>query len=134
MLNYGYAILASEITKSIITNSLDPYCGFLHYDMQNRTSLTYDLIETFRQQIVDKTMITLINRKQIKTKDIDKRNNLIKLEARKIIISKILDKIYSTITYNGKTMSYAEIIDLQTKNLVKTLLENDEFNGFYITW
>ena len=47
MLNYGYAILASEITKSILTNGLDPYCGFLHYDMLNRTSLTFDLIEPF---------------------------------------------------------------------------------------
>lgn len=134
MLNYGYAILASEITKSILTNGLDPYCGFLHYDMLNRTSLTFDLIEPFRQQIVDKTMISLINRKQITVNDIDKRNNLIKLEARKVIIGKILDKIYSTITYNGETMSYAQIIDLQTKNLVKTLLHDDEFNGFYITW
>ena len=134
MLNYGYAILASEITKSILTNGLDPYCGFLHYDMLNRTSLTFDLIEPFRQQIVDKTVIGLINRKQIKIDDIDKRNNLIKLEARKIIISKILDKMHSTITYNGKTMSYVEIIELQTKNLVKTLLIDDEFYGFYITW
>ena len=79
-------------------------------------------------------MISLINRKQITVNDIDKKNNLIKLKARKVIIGKILDKIYSTITYNGETMSYAQIIDLQTKNLVKTLLHDDEFNGFYITW
>ena len=134
MLNYGYAILANEITKTILRNGLDPYCGFLHYDMINRTSLTFDLIESFRQQIVDKTMISLVNRKQIKVSDIDKRNNLIKLEARKIIINKILDKIYSTITYNGKTLSYAQIMDLQTKNLVNTLLNDEKFNGFYITW
>ena len=96
------------------------YCGFLHYDMLNRTSLTFDLIEPFRQQIVDKTVIGLINRKQIKKQMIlIKGNNLIKLEARKIIISKIFDKMHSTITYGGKTMSYVEIIELQTKNLVK---------------
>ena len=134
MLNYGYAILANEITKTILRNGLDPYCGFLHYDMINRTSLTFDLIESFRQQIVDKTMISLVNRKQIKVSDIDKRNNLIKLEARKIIINKILDKIHSTVTYNGKTLSYAQIMDLQTKNLVNTLLNDEKFNGFYITW
>ena len=134
MLNYGYAILASEITKSIMLNGLDPYCGFLHYDMMNRTSLTFDLIEPFRQQIVDKTVISLVNRKQVKLDDLDGRNNLIKLEARKLIVSKILDKMYSTITYEGKTMSYAEIIDLQTKNLVKSLIDGDEFRGFYLTW
>lgn len=134
MLNYGYAILASEITKSILLNGLDPYCGFLHYDMINRTSLTFDLIEPFRQQIVDKTAISLVNRKQIKTDDLDKRNNLLKLDARKLIISKILDKMYSTITYNGNELSYAEIIELQSKNLINTLINGDKFNGFYLTW
>ena len=134
MLNYGYAILASEITKSILINGLDPYCGFLHYDLINRTSLTFDLIEPFRQQLIDKTIISLINRKQVKINDLDKRNNLLKLEARKLIISKILDKMYSTITFKDKTMNYAEIINEQTKNLVKTLLDGDKFNGFYLTW
>jgi len=56
MLNYGYAILASEITKIILIENLDPYCGFLHSDLNKRKSLTYDLIEEFRQQIVDKTV------------------------------------------------------------------------------
>ena len=134
MLNYGYAILASQITKSILTNGLDSYCGFLHYDQMNRSSLTFDLIEPFRQQIVDKTVISLINRKQIKTSDLDKRNNLLKLEARKLIINKIFDKLFSTITFNDKTMSYLEIIELQSKNIVNTLMNDEEFNGFYLTW
>ncbi len=134
MLNYGYAILASEITKSILLNGLDPYCGLLHYDIDMRTSLTFDLIEPFRQQIVDKTVISLINRKQVKTEDIDKRNNLIKLEARKLIVSKILNKMYSTITYYENERSYADIIELQSKNLVNTILNGDEFKGFYLTW
>ena len=86
MLNYGYAILSSEITKSILVNGLDPYCGLLHFDMDNRTSLTFDLIEPFRQQIVDKTVISLVNRKQVTLEDMDKRNNTIKLKARKLIV------------------------------------------------
>lgn len=92
------------------------------------------MIEPFRQQIVDKTVISLINRKQVKTDDIDNRNNLIKLEARKLIVSKILNKMYSTITYNGNVMSYADIIDLQSKNLVNSIINADEFKGFYLTW
>ena len=134
MLNYGYAILASEIKKSILVNGLDPYCGFLHFDMNNRTSLTFDLIEPFRQQIVDKTIISLVNRKQITLNDVDKRNNTIKLEARKIIIKKILSKIYSIITYDGKTISYNDLIRKQSKNIVDVLLNGDEFKGFYLHW
>ena len=134
MLNYGYAILASEVTKGILANGLDPYCGFLHFDMDGRTSLTFDLIEPFRQQIVDKTVIGLINRKQVTLDDLDKRNNLIKLEARKLIVEKILAKIHSTITYNGETISYSELIGRQNEDLVKTLLYDEKFEGFYLRW
>ena len=134
MLNYSYAILASQITKSILVNGLDPYCGFLHFDMDNRTSLTFDLIEPFRQQIVDKTAIALINRKQVTTDDLDKRNNTIKLEARKLIVENILSKLFSSITYADETVTYSDLIERQSKNLVKTLLEGEKFNGFYLRW
>lgn len=55
---------------------------FLHFNRDNRTSLIYDLIEDFRQQIVD-TVINLINKKQTKVDDLDKRNNSIKLNKKK---------------------------------------------------
>ena len=134
MLNYGYAILASEITKSILARGLDPYCGFLHFDMDGRTSLTFDLIVPFRQQIVDKTVIGLINRKQITVEDLDKRNNTIKLEARKLIADKILGKLFSTISYAGETVSYSDLICRQSENLVQTLLNDEKFEGFYLRW
>lgn len=134
MLNYGYAILASEITKSILVNGLDPYCGFLHFDMDSRTSLTFDLIEPFRQQIVDKTVIGLINRKQVNVENLDKRNNTIKLEARKLIAERILAKIHSTITYDGESVSYSDLIEKQSEDLVKMLLNNEKFKGFYLRW
>ena len=134
MLNYGYAILASEITKNILVNGLDPYCGFLHFDMYGRTSLTFDLIEPFRQQIVDKTVLGLINRKQVTIEDMDKRNNTLKLEARKLIVEKILAKIYSSITYNEETLSYSDLIQKQSENLVRVLLDDEKFEGFYLRW
>lgn len=134
MLNYGYAILASEITKSILANGLDPYCGFLHFDMNARTSLTFDLIEPFRQQIVDKTAIALINRRQITVDDLDKRNNTLKLDARKVIVENILSKIHSTITYDNESISYFEIIEKQSRDIVNVLLDGDSFNGFYLRW
>ena len=134
MLNYAYAILASEITKSILLEGLDPYCGFLHFDMNGRTSLTFDLIEPFRQQIVDKSVISLINRKQVGINDLDRRNNTIKLEARKVIIEKILAKIYSTITYNDETVSYYDLIRKQSKDLTNVLLDGGKFKGFYLRW
>lgn len=134
MLNYGYAILASEITKNILLSGLDPYCGFLHYDLKNRTSLTYDLIEEYRQQIVDKTILSIINNKQITTQDYNTEENSLTLEKRKLIINKIMKKLNTQLTYNKQDTTYKEIIENQTKNLTQYLQEDKEYKAFYLRW
>lgn len=134
MLNYGYAILASEITKIIITQKLDPYCGFLHSDLNNRPSLTYDLIEEFRQQIVDKTVFSLINKKQITEKDIDQRNNLLKKEAKYTLTKKIMNKLETKLNYQKEDTTYIQIIENQVKKLKKAVLEDEEYQSFNIHW
>ena len=132
MLNYGYAILASQITIKIIQNGLNPDIGLLHSDLDNRHSLTYDIIEEFRQQIVDKTIISMINNKQITTEDY--QENLITLDKRKIIIEKILKKLENKIVYKNKEYTYDEIIDKQINNLKEIITKDTEYEGFYLNW
>ena len=56
-LNYGYAILASRITHQLSGLGFDPHLGFLHADQTPRTSLTYDIIERYRQRYVDACLL-----------------------------------------------------------------------------
>ena len=60
MLNYGYVILAGEISKFINVIGLDTYYGFLHKRHVSFQSLVYDIIETFRW-IVDYAVYSLAN-------------------------------------------------------------------------
>lgn len=133
-LNYGYGILASQITRAIMIQGLDPYCGFLHADRNKRTSLTYDIIEEFRQQIVDKTIFKLINNNQMSEKDIDKRNNALNLETRKLLSSNILDKLHSEINYGGNISSYLELIENQVNGIVEYIINDEKYRGFYLRW
>jgi CRISPR-associated protein Cas1 len=48
LLNYGYAVLASEIAKFVNGIGLDPYFGFMHKTHNSFQALVYDLIEPFR--------------------------------------------------------------------------------------
>ncbi len=134
MLNYSYAILASEITKIIILEKLDPYCGFLHSDLNKRTSLTYDLIEEYRQQIVDKTVFSLINRKQITSEDIDKRTNMLKKESKYILTKSIMNKINTQINYNDEKLTYYQIMQKQVNNFKKAIEKDEKYKGFKIKW
>jgi len=71
LLNYGYSVLASEITKHLNGIGLDPYYSFYHHNHESFQSLTYDMIEPFRW-LVEKTVYRLANAKnhalQIKKK------------------------------------------------------------------
>ena len=48
LLNYGYTVLAGEISKFVNGVGLDAYFGFNHRTLANSPALVYDLIEPFR--------------------------------------------------------------------------------------
>ena len=101
MLNYSYAILASEVLKSLHISGLDPYAGFLHSDRYARKSLVFDLMEEFRQQIVDKSVLKLINRNQIHEDDFEQNEGMMYIHesCRKLLIKTILDKLNNDVTF-----------------------------------
>ena len=45
-----------------------------------------------------------------------------------------MDKINSTIIYNGEELTYKDIINRQSSNLSKTILDEEEFIGFSLHW
>jgi len=72
LLNYGYSVLAGEISKFVCGFGLDPYFGFMHKSHTGFQPLVYDLIEPFRW-LVDYTVYQISNhndsRKRIKLKE-----------------------------------------------------------------
>ena len=136
LLNYGYAVLESEIWKSIYLAGLDPYCGFLHSERYGRASLVFDLIEEFRQQIVDKTVLSIVNKNSVSLEDFEFKENsiIIKDNSRRLIISKILDKLGSKIQFNDSNMSYFDIIQYQGRQIANYLTTGEDYVGFSLRW
>ena len=136
MLNYSYAILASEVLKSLHTSGLDPYAGFLHSDRYARKSLVFDLMEEFRQQIVDKSVLKLINRNQIEKDDFEYREGMMYIheDCRKLLIKTILDKLNNKLTFNGIKTTYVDLVFMESKNIVDYLLYLKKYETFYLRW
>lgn len=65
MLSFLYTILAHDIQSALESVGLDSYIGFLHRDRPGRASLALDIMEEFRPFLVDRLVLSLINRKQI---------------------------------------------------------------------
>lgn len=68
-LNYLYTVTEHQILVAIHRVGLDPACGFLHTDRENRDSLMYDLIEPLRSK-VDDLVLLFFNRTVFKRGDI----------------------------------------------------------------
>jgi len=59
LLNYGYAVLESQVRIAIAEIGLDPTLGYLHVCQPGRQALVYDLMEPYRPQ-VDREVLTFI--------------------------------------------------------------------------
>ena len=73
LLSFLYALVRHDCIAALAATGLDPFVGYLHADRPNRPSLALDLMEEFRPLLADRLAITLINRKQISTKDFNQR-------------------------------------------------------------
>lgn len=136
MLNYGYAILQTQIVKALFIAGLDIYCGYLHADRYGRASLVFDLIEEFRQQIVDKVVIKMITKRQVNIDDFELKDNIVIIsdDKRKLLISEIMKKLKSNVKINNEDISYEDIIFYQAKLISKFLLKEEKYNGFFLRW
>lgn len=79
-------------------------------------------------------MLTLINTKQVTTNDYDQTSNMLTLDARKLIISNIMNKINSQIIYKKEKTTYANIIEKQVKGIKNYLIKGTHYAGFYLRW
>ena len=61
LLSYGYAFLEKEVRTGLAGANLDVRIGFLHSNNGRKDSLVYDIMEMFRQNIIDKFTLKLVN-------------------------------------------------------------------------
>ncbi len=69
MLSFFYTLLSSSCRAALQTVGLDPYVGFLHADRPGRSSLALDIVEEFRAYLVDRFVLSMINNRQVSSKD-----------------------------------------------------------------
>lgn len=130
MLNYGYGILYSVVWGAVVNAGLEPFAGFLHVDRPGKPSLVLDLVEEFRQPVVDRAVIAYINLGQ----EIKMEQGLLDAETRKNVGGNILDRLESVESYDGKKYQVRSIIQIQARNLASFLRGEREYKPFTFKW
>lgn len=131
-LNYGYGILYSQVERALVLAGLDPYAGFLHTDRPGKTALVYDLVEEFRQTVVDRTVMAIFNRGSAVA--LDERGRLTEA-SRKALAGKVLARLEAVEKYEEKRHPLRAIVQMQARGLASYLRgERDGYTSFVSSW
>lgn len=65
LLSFGYALLMQDCAGAAASVGLDPAVGYLHEERPGRLTLALDLMEELRAAVVDRLVLSLVNRGQV---------------------------------------------------------------------
>lgn len=133
LLNYGYGVLYAQVEQALLLAGLDPYAGFLHTDRPGKPSLVLDLIEEFRQCIVDRTIIGLLNKHVPLEQD---EAGLLTENTRRKVAEKVLERLDgSAENYEKKRQALRFIMQSQARHLACFLRgEREQYEPFIAGW
>ncbi len=66
LLSFGYVILVNAFASLLEARGFDPYVGVLHAVRSGRPSLALDLTEEFRHPVVDRFVLRVCNRRELR--------------------------------------------------------------------
>lgn len=129
-LNYGYGILYSQVASAISLAGLDPYAGFVHADRAGKPSMVFDLIEEFRQPVVDRTVFALFNRGETIRLDGGRLNDA----SRRLIGDRVLGQLDSQEPYRKRQHKLRTIIALQAQSVASYFKAETDYTDYVMRW
>ncbi len=138
LISFGNMMCYTMCLDQIFHTQLNPTIGFLHEPGFRRYSLALDLAEVFKPILVDKTIFSLLNKKQIQSSDfrMDMNRCVMKDSARKLFAQAFDEKLKETFKHRslGRSVSYKHLVKLECYKLSKHLLGIDEYKPFKMNW
>jgi CRISP-associated protein Cas1 len=129
-LNYGYGILYGNVWGAALNAGLEPFAGFLHVDRPGKPSLVLDLVEEFRQPVVDRAVLSAVNlgiAMRMENGQLDK-------SSRDLIAGRVLDRLVSAERHDGKEYPIRSIIQMQARRLASFLRGGKPYETFRFKW
>ncbi|MBT9148386.1 MAG: CRISPR-associated endonuclease Cas1 1 [Syntrophomonadaceae bacterium] len=130
MLNYGYGILYSQLWSAVLLAGLEPFAGYMHVDRPGKPSLVLDLIEEFRQPVVDRVVIAMFS----KGCKVQLEEDKLSATLRKELAEKILGRLETTENYDGKKYKLSTIIQRQSRSIATFVRGEGKYRPFVGGW
>lgn len=131
LLNYGYAILYSRVWKTLLASKLNPSIGILHSKQGGKPTLVYDVVEIFRAQMVDRVVISLIQKKVA----LKMHDGLLNESTKRTLIRGILERLNRYEKFRKEEVTFSQIILKQSQEIADYIAGKSEvFKPYVAKW
>lgn len=138
LISFGNMMCYTVCLSQIYHTQLNPTISFLHEPGYRRYSLALDIAEIFKPLLVDRVIFSVLNKKQITSKDFVMEVNkcVLKEAARKTFVKAFEEKLTETIAHRtlNKHVSYKHLIKLECYKLTKHILNMEPYQPFKAWW
>jgi CRISPR-associated protein Cas1 len=132
LLNYGYGILYPRVRHALMLAGLNPALAFCTAFRENKPTLSFDLIEEFRAQAVDRVVFGMITKGE--RVEIDPTTGRLTKETVQKLIQNVLERLAIPVRYRRQDKPLQEIIQLQAKLLAAHLHGKARYRPFIGQW
>jgi CRISP-associated protein Cas1 len=109
---------------------LEPFAGFLHVDRPGKPSLVLDLIEEFRQPVVDRAVVATVT----KGARLETREGLLTDESRRAVAGAVLERLEGEVGFRGRQHRLKSVIQVQARNVAAFLRDGEPYRPFPFKW
>ncbi|HET8549871.1 MAG TPA: CRISPR-associated endonuclease Cas1 [Bryobacteraceae bacterium] len=129
-LNYGYGILMGHVWGAVMNAGLEPFAGFMHVDRSGKPSLVLDLIEEFRQPVVDRPILSWLN----KGGQLRLDRGMLDGQSKEEAAARVLGRVTSVEQHRGKRHEVRSIIQMQARLAASAVRGDREYRPFAFKW
>jgi CRISPR-associated protein Cas1 len=137
LLSLGYVLISNEMGAIVESSGFDPFIGFVHGLRYGRQSLPLDLVEEFRQPVIDGLVQTVINNGSINEGDFHKENTgafFLNKEALKRYLESYeerMEKLFM-VREEESQINYRKLFQIQVEKIQKAVLNREEYQPFLV--
>ncbi|MBS1262692.1 MAG: CRISPR-associated endonuclease Cas1 [Calditrichaeota bacterium] len=126
LLSFLYAVLTHDCRSALEGVGLDPQVGYLHALRPGRPALALDLMEEFRPLMVDRLVLRLVNRGQVRHRHFTRRKGgavLMDDDTRKAVLAAYQEMKRQPVEHavTGRKLPLGLVPHLQARILARTL-------------
>jgi len=129
-INYGYGILYQHVWGAVMNAGLEPFAGFLHTDRSGRPSMVMDLVEEFRQPVVDRALLTWLN----KGGHLETKGGMLEGRSKEEVAGRVMRRLQADEPYRGKNHQVRSIIQMQARAAASALRGWGKYRPFAFRW